>query len=418
LSTQPEVIEVISAGGATCGSCHPGGHYRGASLDAYLKWAEAQAIMTANGVDASLQNTPHGGYTANTTKCAVCHSVHRAQSNVTAAGIGTYTKLTPGAQACIACHTAWGANPIPTALVEWAEASSGPHNSFGCLGACHAGVHGGTVTEYGAIQAFNLTNRNDPAIAAAFAAGNVSSTRSVVGTDTANYPLIGGSNKHATYAVIDDTAFRSYVTTVAQDLSTMRAMATGYTCGASGCHSSSQFAVNKHGYAELRAQNPAASTTLNQYMTAHITNMPSGCGPCHVTNDNKCAACHDMIGKVTNSSAFPHANRNIVVLEKTAGGTWTTGTITDKTVASGNLWMYRGDATYRDGSGAPTSTVTYAGIAARTVIDDAAGFHDGHAGDINDGTCLKCHGYKYWPTHGLQDAGSHGGSAALNFSTK
>ena len=71
LSTQPEVIEVISAGGATCGSCHPGGHYRGASLDAYLKWAGAKAIMTANGVDASLQNTPHGGYTANTTKCAL-----------------------------------------------------------------------------------------------------------------------------------------------------------------------------------------------------------------------------------------------------------------------------------------------------------------------------------------------------------
>lgn len=376
----------------------------------YLSWSGAKALMTANGVPANLQTSPHGGYLSSTTKCAVCHSAHRAASNLTAAGVGAYWKLTPASAACTACHTAWGANPVSSALVEWAnptDGSAGPHSSFNCLGACHASIHGGTASEYGAVVAYNLTNRNDAAIAAAFAAGNVSGNTTLTA---------GGSNKHATYAAIDDASFRDYTTVVAQDLSTMRAMATGYTCGAAGCHSSSQFAVNKHGYAELRAGDPAASTTLDTVMTGHITNMPSGCGPCHVTNDNKCAACHDMIGKATNSTAFPHGNRNIVVMERLTNG----AALTEKAglQASGNLWMYAGDATYRDGDGNPTSTQTYTGAASRTVVENAAGFHGGTAGDIVDGVCLKCHGYQYWPTHGLQAAPSHGGSAALNFATK
>lgn len=383
----------------------------------YLSWTGAKALMTANGVPANLQNSPHGGYLSSTTKCAVCHSAHRAASNLTAAGVGAYWKLTPASQACTACHTAWGASPTYT-MVEWAnptDGSAGPHSSFNCLGACHASVHGGSPSEYGALVAYNLTDRNDPAIAAAFAAGNV-------GTATS-----GSNGGTATYATFDEAAFRTYAYAAngtaedatagtGQITSTMRAMATGYTCGAAGCHSSSQFAVNTKGYAELRAGNPAASTTLDTVMTGHITNMPSGCGPCHVTNDNKCAACHDMIGKATNSTAFPHGNRNIVVMERVTNG----GALTEKAglQASGNLWMYAGDATYRDGDGNPTSTATYTGVASRTVVENAAGFHGGTAGDIVDGVCLKCHGYQYWPTHGLQAGGSHGASAALNFATK
>ncbi len=369
----------------------------------YLSWQGANAISANyNGGTSVNGDTPHGGYAVNTTKCAVCHSAHRAQSDLTAAGVGTYWKLTPGAQACVACHTPSGSNPVSTALVEWAPTGSGPHSSFQCLGACHAGVHGGTTSLFGAINALNLTNRNDLAILEAFGAGNVSESTGAGA---------GGSNKHATYAAINGTTFFNGLGTAPQDIATAKAMATGYTCGAAGCHSSSQFAVNKHGYGELRASKPAASTTLDQVMTGHITNMPSGCGPCHVTNDNKCAACHDMKGKATNSSAFPHANRNIVVLETEADGS-----PSERTVESGNLWMYAGDATMRDTAGAPSATGTT--NPSRKVIDDAAGFHDGHAGNINDGTCLKCHGYKYWPRHGLQDTGSHGGSAALNFATK
>jgi len=374
----------------------------------YLSWSGAQAIMTYNGVDPSLMDSPHGGYVANTSKCAVCHSVHRAESDATAAGIGAYWKLTPGAQACVACHTAWGANPTPTALVEWAEADSGPHNSFQCLGACHAGVHGANTSEYGAVAAFNLTNRNDPAIAAALAAGNVK-------PGTVDATTIDGA-----FSALSSV-----------QMAANRAMATGYTCGASGCHSSSQFAVNADGYAELRAEDPAANTTLDKYMTGHGTagnTLHCSTGACHQTigstSDNKCADCHDMVGKATNSSAFPHANRNITVWE------WTRPagvlTQTEKNVVSGNLWMYGGDVTYRDSSGEPTTTVMWDGLTGsgithgvevgglapnrintRTVIEDAAGFRDdiNLPGNIIDGTCLKCHGFEYWPLWDTTHAG-------------
>ncbi len=399
-STDPKVIAAIAADDLRCDSCHPGAHYAGASLDPYLTWAEAN--MIAGAVNGS---TPHGGYAVNTTKCAVCHSAHRAQSDLAAAGVGSYWKLTPGAQACVACHTPSGANPVSTALVEWSSTYSqgGPHSSFQCLGACHAGVHGGMASEYGAVRAWNLTSRNDAALAAAFAAGNAPSIDNQPNSDSV--ASNGGSHGDDYYASFDEDEFRdndfgpndSYGGN--QGLAVMRAMVTGYTCGAAGCHSSSQFAVNQNGYAELRASNPAASSTLDQAMTGHSTNMIRGCEPCHASRDSKCAACHDMKGKATNSSAFPHANRNIVVLETEADGS-----TTETTVASGNLWMYAGDATMRDTAGAPSETGTT--NPSRKVIDDAAGFHDGNAGNINDGTCLKCHGMGYFGPNAYHSAGS------------
>ncbi len=366
----------------------------------YLSWQGANAISANyNGGTSTNGATVHGGYAVNTTKCAVCHSAHRANSDATAAGVGSYWKLTPGGQACVACHTPSGANPVSTALVEWPSTytDGGPHSSFNCLSACHGSVHGAATSTYGAVRAFNLTARNDAAIAAAVAAGNVMTSTVDAATLAGNFDLLAASQKAAN-----------------------RAMITGYTCGASGCHSSSQFAVNQHGYAEARASKPASSTTLDKFMTGHITAGATHCstGGCHSAignaSDSKCASCHDMVGKATNSSAFPHANRNITVWE------WTrpTGALeqTEKEVESGNLWMYGGDVTYRDGSSQPTATVLWSGqsgagithgalvgglapnrVNTRTVIEDAAGFHDGHAGNINDGTCLKCHGYKYWP---------------------
>ncbi len=367
----------------------------------YLSWQGANAISANyNGGTSTNGSTAHGGYAVNTTKCAVCHSAHRAQSDRTTAGVGSYWKLTPGAQACVACHTPNGANPVSTALVEWPSTytEGGPHRSFNCLGACHAGVHGGVSSGYGAVSAFNLTSGNDAAISAAVAAGNVRPAIVDATTLGGDFSLLTASQKASN-----------------------RAMVTGYTCGASGCHSSSQFAVNADGYGELRASDPAQSTSLDQVMTGHSTSGSSthcSTGGCHQaigdTSDSKCASCHDMVGKATNSSAFPHANRGITVWE------WTrpAGTLvqTEKDVESGNLWMYGGDVTYRDAAGKPTPTEMWNGqtglgithgtavgglapnrINTRTVIEDAAGFHDGHAGNINDGVCLKCHGFGYWP---------------------
>ncbi|MDY0088599.1 MAG: hypothetical protein RBS78_08650, partial [Coriobacteriia bacterium] len=384
----------IAAGDLACGSCHPRGHYAGASLNRYLTWSEALDIMARIGVDPALQDTPHGGYAVNTTKCAVCHSVHRADTDLAVAGVGSYWKLTPGAQACVACHTPSGSNPVSTSLVEWPSTydEGGPHNSFGCLGGCHGSVHGAVQSEYGAISAWNLTARNDAAIAAAFAAGNVASP--LGNANSASVASGGGSHPDDYYANFGDAEFRANAIGENdayggnQQKAVMRAMATGYTCGASGCHSSSQFAVNAAGYAEMRASDPRANTTLDVAMTGHATNSIRGCEPCHASRDSKCAGCHDMVGKATNSSAFPHANRKITVFETDAAGTKV-----DKAVDGGNLWMLSGDATLRDADGVPSASGT--ANPERRVVEDSTSWH-GTPGNINDGTCIKCHGLRYF----------------------
>ena len=103
----------------------------------YLLWDDAMLLNPAQGT------SPHGGYRANTVKCAVCHSAHRAASDRVSAGVGTDWKLTPGGDSCAACHTAAGANPTDK-LVEWPSTytDGGPHQSFNCMGQCHSGIHG------------------------------------------------------------------------------------------------------------------------------------------------------------------------------------------------------------------------------------------------------------------------------------
>ncbi|MDZ4181022.1 MAG: hypothetical protein U1E29_17615, partial [Coriobacteriia bacterium] len=79
----------------------------------YLSWDGAVLLNPSQA-----GTSPHGGYTATTVKCAVCHSVHRAATPQTTAGVGAYWKLTPGGNSCVACHTATGSNPSAL-LVEW-----------------------------------------------------------------------------------------------------------------------------------------------------------------------------------------------------------------------------------------------------------------------------------------------------------
>lgn len=362
----------------------------------YLSWDGAVALMSANGItDIDLLATPHGGYTAATSKCAVCHSTHRAASDQSVSGVGSYWKLTPSGMSCIACHTANGANTVSTALVEWPTvyADGGPHSRQDCLGACHASVHGAGGSVYGTMRAFNLNGDNDAAIAAAFAAGNVWTAEDSL----ANDPTNGGGRGLMTEETFMDYA-SSMPTSVKKSTTfrALRAMATGYTCGASGCHASSQFAVNKEGYAELRAGDPANSTDLNTLFTGHLTNMVYGCPPCHMNDltdplgrESQCAQCHDMIGKATATTAFPHANRNITVYELDAFAE-----TTEKVVTAGNLWMYAGDATKRGADGSPSATGT-ASARARWVIENSSHYDDsnGLPGNIVDGACLKCHAY-------------------------
>ncbi len=362
----------------------------------YMSWTTANVIadLYADGNETG----PHGDYTASTTKCAVCHSVHRAYSARDTAGVGDHLYLTAAGESCVACHTPAGANPTEL-LVEWPSVyeDGGPHAGQNCTGACHAGIHGGIASDYAVAASFLLNPALDEGMSAAIAAGN-----------------LGGGVTEGNL----DTYWGDLTTAGKQGT---RAMVTGYLCGQSGCHTSSQFAVNTWGYAEPRASDPEDPDTLDMLFTGHRTSMTrtSTCGgsTCHSSiftpGDSWCSLCHDMIGKATNTTAWPHANRNITVWEwvRPAGMLETT----EKVASAGNLWMYAGDGTYRDASGEPTSTLMWDGyvpdttvvnnyrndrINTRTVIDNAVGFGD-VLGNINDGTCLKCHGYVSY-FHGWQ----------------
>jgi hypothetical protein len=101
-----------------------------------------------------------------------------------------------------------------------------------------------------------------------------------------------------------------------------------------------------------------------------------------------CDQCHDMVGRATNSTAFPHANRNIDVWE------WdSSGVRSILPVSSGNIWMYRYDIgvdAYTTNGGvdylAPTGGVGWS-KEFRVMKDTVATYR----GNITDGVCLKCH---------------------------
>ena len=379
----------------------------------YLSWSGALLLNPAQATDPG---GPHGGYTATTVKCAVCHSVHRAASPQAAAGVGSYWKLTPGGQSCVACHTATGANPSAR-LVEWPSvyANGGPHSSFNCMGQCHAGVHGAISSEYSVAARFLLNPNVDPGTTNGF--GLDGGLEDALDTGNVRPGVVD--------AVTLDTNYQA-LSTVQQ--ASNRAMVTGYLCAQAGCHTASQFAVNTHGYAGARTLPAnAVSGPYDEFYTGHKTannTLHCSTGGCHQfaqdTSDSTCAACHDFTGVVTGSSAWPHANRGIDVYEwvRPAG----TLEVTETPVVAGNLWMYTGDVTWRDADDEPTSTVMWDGqsgvgithgsavlgfapdrINTREVLQGNSSFNvvAGTPGNIQDGVCLKCHGYKYWPVHGV-----------------
>lgn len=373
-----------------------------ASQDAtsgYLLWDDATLLNPTQGT------SPHGGYRATTVKCPVCHSAHRAASDQVSAGVGSYWKLTPGGDSCIVCHTASGANPSDK-LVEWPSTytDGGPHQSFDCMGQCHSGIHGAVSSDYGVARQFLLNPALDAGLSEAIAAGNVNASV---------------SDANLTNGIVNKAT---------------RATVTGYVCAQSGCHTSSQFAVNTEGYAGMRHSQPSdTSGAYDVALTGHETGSTSthcSTGGCHSVpndvNDSNCATCHDFRGRATNSTAWPHANRAVEVYEwvRTVDGTLTTQFATP---TQNNLWMYTGDVTFRDTSLEPTQTLMWDGktgsgvshgsdveglapnrVNTRTVLQGNAAFDvaNNMPGNIQDGVCLKCHSYGYGPYHGEGSLGN------------
>ncbi|MCL2606727.1 MAG: hypothetical protein FWD93_05560, partial [Coriobacteriia bacterium] len=170
-----------------------------------------------------------------------------------------------------------------------------------------------------------------------------------------------------------------------------RSLATAYTCGEAGCHmNTAMFNLNWGMGFERRDQvaavdvntgdrtggnvNPAGTAIITGHILPSVRTSGSGntnqaCGPCHGghsagfptasqetgrRDDSRraygCDQCHDMVGVATNSTAWPHGNRNILVYEWTADGVQH-----ENLVTAGNLWMYGGNIARADHPEVPTN---------------------------------------------------------------
>ena len=130
-----------------------------------------------NDAGAALQGTAHGGYVTTTTKCIVCHSVHRATGIENPNVIGNINNpgtqhqrnqnqsfLTAGSNSCVECHVVWGSMPS-NLLVEWGGpwgnyTDGGPHAGprRGCMMCHNAGIHGLSSSRFNVMNVFMLGN--------------------------------------------------------------------------------------------------------------------------------------------------------------------------------------------------------------------------------------------------------------------
>jgi len=402
----------------------------------YLSWGGATTMMAANGIVAPnpLVKGAHGGYITTTTKCAVCHSVHRATGKGSAVGTVNNMFLTNGGAECVQCHTAWGSTQAAL-LVEWAnpadnggQAMGGPHGSQQCA-TCHAGgIHGSSNSAYWGMNAYMLGGVNDAMIATELPyqdrtvnGGNALVTNGTGGSiATAPGVYTNGAGTGTDWFVNGstvNTAIGGVPTGLnAAQYAAARSLLTGWTCARANCHVNSVFGNLTWGQTYSRAQ---LGTGKGMFMTTGHSSAPGAgrnaannqCGPCHAGNPSGgyrltsfnlatngtaraygCDQCHDAVGVATNSTAFPHGNRGILMYQ------WANGTSgasayaapTTTLAAAGNIWMYQSNMASVAGDSDtlvdPSVTLTQGAAEGKNALLGVTG-----TGMIVDGACLKCH---------------------------
>lgn len=328
--------------GETCVSCHPGydsGHgyilLTGAlfnpSAAGYLSWDRAKVLDPINNV-----GSPHGGYTANTNKCAVCHSVHQAApAGSVLTAYGPYGTLAEG---CVSCH-GQGTTFTDVTMVANADGYISPH---GTCTRCHvSSPHAAGGSVYPVLAQKLLNTRGDAHIDADLAA-------------TKNDVVLADFNEGSVKGLI---------------------LGTGYLC--SGCHYQA-FAVNTPG----NTPGTIALTGHRVLALATDTWTPAdyGAAGAYTTpNDDMTIAYADAYGcdgchaaQATGAgSAFPHGYVNAA------------GEVQGKTTAGASyIWLTYG---------------SYAGSTDTTILPTAGDGSSATPANLGtelltrDGLCLKCH---------------------------
>ena len=422
-------------------------------LQGFITFGEAQVEMARNNTPADLQGTAHGGYITTSSKCAVCHSAHRASGvnpdavEGTAAGstsgaanlanVRNQYFLTAGSATCEGCHVSTGAQ-ASRLLVEWGtSAGGGPHRApaRGCTMCHNAGIHGLEGSRFNVMNVFMLGNtRNRSVSGADWPVDNAVLERDIETRDeqiareimegrilrgeTLDIPVDSSFGRNP--VVADPSAGSTWWYNGVRALGPVgglptgfagapngnqyaaaRSLATAYTCGEIGCHvNTTMFNLNWGMGFERRNQvrDEVTGAGLLQGLTevtGHI--LPSvrvqggantACGPCHAGNpagfptastragerdDSRrawgCDQCHDMVGVATNSTAWPHGNRDITVYEWAADGTQEENFIPMSFIGGLNLWMYGGNIARADRADVPIGDGTQTGAG----ITDAGG---------------------------------------------
>ena len=315
-------------------------------LEDYYSWGSQSGYGTGDllsSVGANPSNPGvHANYMANTAKCGICHSVHRARYD----GVKL---LNTTVATCAGCHRA-GTGAISSKLVSWE--SGGPHssgNDGNCTNRrCHIdSPHGVGVSSYKLLGGKLIASEADEVIDAALASG----------TDAAR-----GWN-----ATDLNNAVGDYTLTAGEQ----SALVTGYTCNQSNCHGNTMLPVIAKNWGEVRGaiypnddfMNIASSLTTTK--TGHLSSAVASATYASYAPVDGCTSCHDQTDAGTTSGfTFPHSQTAYGASNLTTPGA-------SPTPVSGlraYLWMgWGGDIT------TPLNAVTETNMRAY------------------DGTCLKCH---------------------------
>ncbi|MBW6468520.1 MAG: hypothetical protein K0B85_05100 [Coriobacteriia bacterium] len=328
--------------GETCISCHAaytephGAGVRTWGPQDYYSWfSVGHDGVRLSDVGANPTNPGvHGNYLANTAKCGVCHSVHRAKGD----GVKLLNTDNP---TCAGCHVV--GSTVTDLVVNWGTGPHGSGNAANCQNrACHLdNPHGAGGSGYKIIAAKLLNPGVDVELAA---------------------PLANPAASGITAADLNAEAGSMW------DDATRSAVRTGYTCNMDGCHYNTMLAVLQPGWSEDRwstyyePENPAGSHGPYVKKTGHLSVAATdGTAYAPVTS---CISCHDQTDSTTGNGqttvsgyTFPH------------GQTPTAGSANNTDDSRAYLWM------------------TTAG----DIENSDAGFFADQTDKAKDGACLKCH---------------------------